>query len=146
MDNLAKTMEGWFKQLPSLPASAVDVLVNIAPWIALVFGILGVLSGLAGFGLLTAFSPLAMMGGVNGYGLGFIAAIGLIVSSVLELAAFPGLKARKMSGWNLLFWSEIVSVVASVVGLVTGGAGIVGSVIGALIGLYLLFQIKPKYK
>lgn len=147
MDNLAKTMEGWFKQLPALPPKAVDVLVQITPWLALVFGILGVLTGLAGFGVLTAFSPVALMGGVPGYGMGYAAAVGLILSSVLELAAFPGLKGGKIGGWNLLFWSQLVSVAASVIGIVTGGyGGIVGSVLGALIGFYLLFQIKPRYK
>lgn len=133
-------MEGWFKQLPALPASAVDVLYKIAPWIALIFGILGVLSGLAGFGILTAFAPFAVAGGVRGYGLGFIAAVGLVVSSVLMLLAFPGLRGGKMGGWTMLFWSEVVSVVSSLIGFN------IGSVVGALIGFYILFQIKPKYK
>ena len=139
-NSIVGVMEGFFKQLPALPAGAVDTLFKIAPWIAIIFGILGVLSGLAGFGILTAFAPFAVAGGVSGYGLGFIAAIGLIVSSLLMLAAYPGLKAGKMNGWTLLFWSEVVSVVSSLIGFN------VGSVIGALIGFYLLFQIKPKYK
>lgn len=139
-NSIDAVMEGWFKQLPALPASAVDTLFKITPWIALIFGILGVLTGLAAFGVMTAFAPFAVAGGVHGYGLGFISAIGLAISSVLMLVAFPGLRAGKMSGWTILFWSEVVSVVASLVGFN------VGSVIGALIGFYLLFQIKPKYK
>ena len=137
---LQSTLEGWFKKLPALPSSAVDVLVMIAPWIALVFGVLGILGGLAGLGLMSAFAPFAVMGRVGGYGLAMVASVGWLISSVLMLVAFPGLKAGKLGGWNWLFWSEVVSVVASVVAIS------IGSVIGALIGFYLLFQIKPRYK
>ncbi|MDP2632598.1 MAG: hypothetical protein Q8P25_02660, partial [Candidatus Curtissbacteria bacterium] len=113
---------------------------KITPWLALIFGILGVLTGLAGFGILTAFVPFAVAGGVGGYGLGFVAAIGLGVSSLMMLLAFPGLRAGKMGGWTMLFWSEIVNIVASLVGFS------LGSVIGAIIAFYILFQIKPRYK
>ncbi len=141
VDQLQLTLEDWFKKAPALPANAVDVLFKISPWIALIFGILGILSGLAGFGALTFLAPFAVMGGVGNYGLGFVAAIGLLVSSVLMLIAFPGLKAGKMSGWNMLFWSEVVSVISSLVGFQWFNA-----IIGALIGFYLLYQIKPKFK
>lgn len=140
MDSLVKSLEEIFKKLPPLPTNAVDVLFKITPWLALIFGILGVLTGLAGFGILTAFAPFAVAGGVSGYGLGFIAAIGLGVSSLMMLLAFPGLRAGKMSGWTMLFWSEVVNVVASLVGFS------LGSVIGAIIAFYILFQIKPKFK
>lgn len=140
LDSLVKSLEEIFKKLPPLPANAVGVLVKITPWLALIFGILGVLTALAGFGILTAFAPFAVAGGVRGYGLGFIAAIGLGVSSLMMLLAFPGLRAGKMSGWTMLFWSEVVNVVASLVGFS------LGSVIGAIIAFYILFQIKPRYK
>lgn len=133
-------LEDWFKKLPPLPANAVDTLVKITPWLALVFGILGALGALAGLGILTAFAPFAVMGGVKGYGLGFISAIGWGISSLLMLVAFPGLQAKKAGGWNLLFASEVINVVASVISISVGG------LIGALIAFYLLFQIKPKYK
>ena len=138
---LQSMLEEWFKKLPPLPASAVDGLYSIAPWIALVFGVIGVLGGLSGFGALTFLAPFAVMGGASSYyGLGIISTVGWLVASVLMLLAFTGLKTGKMSGWNLLFWSEVVSVVASLV------AFSLGTVVGAAIGFYLLFQIKPKYK
>ena len=133
-------MEEWFKKLPPLPANAVDAIYGITPWIALVFGIIGVLGALSGFGILTFLVPFAVLSGASGYGLGMISAVGWLISSVLMLLAFTGLKAGKISGWNMLFWSEVVSVVSSLV------AFSLGSVIGAVIGFYLLFQIKPKYK
>lgn len=140
-EQLQSMLEEWFKKLPPLPANAVDGLYKIAPWIALVFGVIGVLGSLSGFGALTFLAPLAAMGGAsNYYPLGIISTAGWLVSSVLMLLAFTGLKDGKMSGWNLLFWSEVVSVVASLV------AFSLGSIVGAVIGFYLLFQIKPKYK
>lgn len=134
-------MEDWFDKLPSLPKNATDVLVNITPWIALVFGILGVLGSLAGLGILTALSPFVMLGnGIGGTATTLLTAALSLVSSALLLAAFPGTKARRMGGWNFLFWSEVVSTLSSVLLLSLTG------VIGAFIGFYLLYQIKGYYK
>ena len=134
-------MEDWFMKLPSLPKSATDVLVKITPWIALIFGILGILAGLAGLGILTALSPFVMMGnGLSGTATSLLTAVLAVVSSALLLAGFPGTKAMKMAGWKMLFWSEVVSTISSVILLSVSG------VIGAFIGFYLLYQIKRYYK
>lgn len=138
--SVVSMLEDLFGKLPALPSSAVDVLVKITPWLALIFGVLGVLGALAGLGILTAFAPFAIAGGVGSYGLGFVAAAGLGISSVMMLLAFSGLRAQKAGGWSLLFWSEVVNIAASLIGIS------VGSIIGALIAFYLLFQIKTRYK
>jgi len=141
-DAVVKTVEQLFASAPALPVNAREAIVKITPIIAIVFGILGVLGALAGFGLLTAFAPFAILGGgVPSYGNGFISALFWLVSSVLLLAAYPGTKARKMNGWNLLFWSEVVSLIGSLVSL-----SILSGIVGALISFYLLFQIKSYYK
>jgi hypothetical protein len=140
---LVTNMQQWFDKAPALPAKWRELLVSITPYIALIFGVLGVLTALAGVGLLTAFAPLAVFGGMPGvssYGGGFIAAILWLVSSALLLAAFPGTRAKKKSGWTLLFWSEVVNLIGAVVAL-----SFVSGIIGALIGFYLLFQIKSYY-
>ena len=134
-------MEDWFMKLPELPKSATDVLVRITPWIALIFGVLGVLGSLAGLGILTALSPFVMMGnGIGGTATSLLTAVLSLASSALLLAAFPGTKAHKMQGWKMLFWSEVVSTVSSVLLISLTG------VIGAFIGFYLLYQIKRYYK
>lgn len=134
-------MEDWFMKLPELPKSATDVLVRITPWIALIFGVLGVLGSLAGLGILTALSPFVMMGnGIGGTATSLLTALLSLVSSALLLAAFPGTKAHKLQGWNMLFWSEVVSTLSSVLLISLTG------VIGAFIGFYLLYQIKRYYK
>ncbi len=133
-------MEGWFRKLPALPPGGVNAIYSITPWLALIFGILGVLGAISAFGVLSVFAPFAMYGGAHNYGLGLVATVGWGISSLMMLIAFPALKAGKLSGWNLLFWSEVVNVVTSVIGIS------VGSVVGALIAFYILYQIKPKYK
>lgn len=140
-NQLASMMEEWFKKLPPLPANAVESIFKIAPILALVFGILGVLLSIAGLSALSFLAPLAVVGGAAPrFGFGIIATIGWLVSSVMMLMAYPGLKAGKMSGWNMLFWSEVVNVVTAVIGIS------IGNVVGAAIAFYLLFQLKPKYK
>jgi hypothetical protein len=69
-----------------------------------------------------------------------ISLIGVIVEIGLTIAALPGLFARKMSGWNMLFYAQIVGLVVSLLSL-----SIVSGLIGALISLYILFQVRTKY-
>jgi len=117
-------------------------LVKISPWLALVFGVLGVLGSIAATGLLAALTPVMVLGGGVGVATGgLVGALLGVVSSVLMLMAFPGLRDRKMAGWKMMFYSELVSVVSSLVAL-----NIVGAAIGAFIGFYILFQIKSYYK
>ena len=46
-----------------------------------------------------------------------------------------------MSGWTLAFYSELVIIVSQ---LLSGNS--LSALIGGLIGLYLLFQIRPLYQ
>ncbi|HSD98739.1 MAG TPA: hypothetical protein VLB73_03505 [Patescibacteria group bacterium] len=140
--NWQDMMEEWFGKLPSLPKGGRDVLAQVAPWFALIFGVLGVLAGLGGLGILSVLSPMMLLGSGLGTTANTLLSVAIaLVGSVLMLVAFPGLKKRKMQGWNLLFWSEAVSFVSSLVAF-----SFVGGVIGALIGFYLLYQIKSYYK
>lgn len=142
VDQWVKTLEEWFAKLPPLPKGATDVIVKIAPWLALIFGVLGVLGSLAATGILAVLSPFLVLGGGLGVATGgVIGAILALVSSVLMLMAFPGLRDRKIAGWKYSFWSEAISVVSSVVAL-----NLVGAVVGALIGFYILFAIKSYYR
>lgn len=140
-DTLIATVEDWFKKLPNLPKNIQEVIVTITPWIALIFGILGVLGGVAGLGILTAFSPVLVLGGsAYSTGTGIISVILGLASSALLLMAFPGTKAKKLKGWNFLFWSFSVHIVKGVLNFD------LGTIILVLIGFYLIFQTKSYYK
>lgn len=139
--DIIETMGEWFAKFPALPKNGRDVLARIAPVLALIFGILGILVGISGLGVFTVFAPLAYLGGATYYGNGFIAALFYLVASVLMLMAYPGLNAKKYNGWKLLFWSEAVSFVGGL-----ASTNFVSAIIGALIGFYLLYQIRSYYK
>ncbi len=142
--NWQEMMQDWFDKLPSLPKGFRDVLVQIAPWIALLFGILGVLVGLGGLGILSVLSPMMLIGnGASATTGSFVSVVLSLISSVLLLIAFPGLHARKNQGWTMLFWSQWAALLSS---LVVGVGALFGGLIGAVIGFYLLFQIKSYYK
>ncbi|HVC21419.1 MAG TPA: hypothetical protein VNE16_15200 [Vicinamibacterales bacterium] len=121
-----------------IPDNAKEWIVKWGPWITVVLMILTVPPLLFVLGLGTALMPY---GGL-GYAAGFTyLTVVLIVQLVLMVAALPGLFARAMSGWRLLFYAQIVSLLFS---LLSGS--IIGGIIGALIGLYILFQVRPLYK
>jgi len=140
-NSVVKTMDQWFSQAPALPTNAREALVKYMPIIALIFGIIGIILSLAGIATLTVLVPVAVVTGTSGYGAGLISAIFWLASSVLLLMAYFGMKDRKISGWNILFWSEIVYLIGSLITL-----SIISGLISALIGFYILFQIKPYYK
>jgi len=143
-NDIIGTMEKWYAKAPVLPTNVKEVIVKFAPILALVFGILGVVGAIGGLGLLTVFSPLAMLGGaktISSYGGGFISALFWLASAVLMLIAYPGINARKQKGWNWLFWSEVVSIVGTLLSY-----AILSGIVGGLIGFYILFQVKSYYK
>ncbi len=137
--DLIKTLEDLFAKAPNLPTNIREIIVKITPWLALIFGILGVLAGLGALGL----SPVAMVAGVDTSFMLLIAGILAIISSVLLLMAFSKVKVLKAEGWRLLFLSEVVSIISS---LLSGPNAWVGAIIGGLIGFYFLYQIKSYYK
>ena len=139
--NFMVTLEDWFKKAPALPTDFKEGVVRVAPVLVLIFGIIGVVFGIAGTGFLAFLTPLALLLGVNGYGGGIIAGLTLLITSALLLASYKGVKSRKLSGWTLLFWSVVVNIVGSVISYSLGGA-----ILGFLVGFYLLFQIKSYYK
>jgi len=132
-------IETWFLKLPALPKGGRETLVSITPWIALIFGILGVVFGVLALVGSTVLTPLLFLGGEHPSGALLLSLLGL-VSSALLLAAYPGTKAHKSQGWTMLFWSEVVGLISAIVSISISG------VIFSLIMFYLLYQIKSYYK
>ena len=121
-----------------LPDGVREFLVKYGPWIMLVFMVLSLPAILFVLGIGTFAVPFGGVGYAAGFG---IAAVGMIVTFALNALALPGLFARKMSGWTLLFYAELVSIATS---LLQGA--VISAIIGGLIGLYILFQLRSLYK
>ena len=140
-DTIVTTMEGFFVKLPALPKNIKDFIATVIPWVALVFGALGILGSLAGLGIGTFAAPFSfMVKGVNLYG---IFALGMVISlvvAVLTLIAGFQLLKKRVLGWKLLFWAEIIAGVGSLITFSLSG------LVFAFIWFYILFQIKSYYK
>ncbi len=121
-----------------LPDGVKEFLVQYGPWIAIVIMVITLPALLFVLGLGALLTPFGGLGYATGFG---ITALGVIVKFVMTAMALPGLFARKMSGWTLLFYAQLVSIATSLL-----AGAIVGAVVGGLISLYILFQVRPLYK
>lgn len=139
--NLESQLEAVFtKSLPALPTKAVDFLVMISPYLA----ILGVVAGIPAITALLGLGRVMSVYRLTGVSLGFtyqLANVLMIVQMILMGLSVQGLFARKLSAWRLMYYSAWISAVA---GLFSGG--IVTMLIGGAISFYLLFQVKKAYK
>lgn len=145
MNQLVDTLESYYSKLPSLPVGAREFLVSIAPWLALVFGVLTVVFSALGLLGGAVLSPFAAASGVGGLTvLLMVAAVLGLAEGVLMVAAYPGLKRKVAKGWMLLFWVEALQLVGAVLTLNINS--VIWGVLGVAIGLYFLFQIKSYYK
>jgi hypothetical protein len=121
-----------------IPDGGKEWIVKYGPWITVVLLILSLPLILIALGIGTVLVPFAGVGYATGFG---YLAILTLVTVGLQVAALPGLFARKMSGWNLIFYSRIVSFI----GALLMGA-LISGILGAVISLYILFQIRPLYR
>ena len=129
----------------ALPKEVKEFIVNVSPYLVIIFAVLALPIIFAALGLTAFLSPFAMMGGYRyGFAWGFFAIVGLAVSvitMILEIIAVPGLFKRTKGAWTLLFYASIVSLIGSILSF----SGIIGGIIGAIIGWYILFQVKELY-
>jgi hypothetical protein len=151
---LLKTLDENYAKAPALPKKWTDLIVNFAPWLALlggvlglIFGVMGLLASLSLFGLLASVAPLGVYGATYGPQYIFAVVVGalvLLATGVLSLLAYPALKARKEKGWNLMFYVLVLGIVSSIASL--NVFSIVMSLVVALIEYYILYQVKAYYK
>lgn len=139
IDGLIATLDDYLvKKAPfQLPDSGKEFLVKFGPWISLVLLVLPLPVLLLALGLGTLFMPFAGVAYASGFGLSAVLAL---VQIALLVLALPGLFARKMAGWKLLFYEQLVSMVGSLL-----AGAIIGGLFWGVISLYLLFQIREKY-
>ena len=162
LDGLASSLEGIFvKSAPKLPEGGKKVLVEWLPWINLVAGGLTLWSvdALSNWAhvannLINNLNALGQAYGVDIPSVDRLNAtvwIGLIVlaiEGVIFLLAFPATRARSKRGWDLMFYALLINLVYGIVVIFSdyGGVGnFIGYLIGSVIGLWLLFQIRSKY-
>lgn len=129
------------KKAPAIPENIKEVFVKYGPYVSLVLIVLSLPAIIALLGLTTILMPASYLGGVN-QGLHFtLTGVGSVISLVLSALALPGLFKRKISGWNFVFYSTLVSAVVAILSFNIGSL-----IIGTGLALYVLYQIKSYYK
>jgi hypothetical protein len=127
-------------KLPVAPPGLQNAYMNVAPWIAIIFGVLGALISLAALIFSTALGPLMVMFGQPGSGFGLILASLLsLVIAVLEVAGGIMMLQRKTTGWWLLAAGLVVSLLSSLLHV-----SAIGLIFWLLIA-YIHLEVKPNY-
>lgn len=134
------------KKAPQLPQNWKEFMVKAAPYLSIIGVILGLLALPAILGLSALLAPLGIAGGLATgrpfLGLSFLVGIIFaIITLVLEAMAISPLFKRSIKGWRLLYYSTLLGAINNIVSVNIGGL-----IIGTLLSLYLLFQVKGLYK
>jgi hypothetical protein len=129
--------------LPQAPPGLLDGYMKFAPWIAIIFGGLGVLLSLLGLVFGAALSPvLVVFGGAAGAtfsgALLLTLLVGLLIN-VLEVVGGYLMLQRKLTGWWLLAVGMLVTVLQSLF-----GRSVLVLIVVLLIA-YIHLQVKPNY-
>lgn len=144
MKDKAGALESWlaplFAKAPHLPEGGRKVVTDIAPWLSLIFGVLGLLALTSGGMLALLLSPLLLMSGSLHV---IISVVFGIISAVLSILSFKPLQEMKKTGWNLAFYSLIISSISTIVSILFVGS--LGGVLGIVLGCYVLFEVREMY-
>jgi len=149
------------RNAPALPPGFKKALVAWAPLLSLIVGVLTLASAWRLWhwaraahsvvaDLCNAYSVSGCGNAVAGtrYSVWlWLSVLFLAIQGLLYLLAYSGLRDRKKDGWDYVFYAALISVAYAVASLFTGYgvANVVGSLIGSVIGFYLLFQIREAY-
>lgn len=112
------------KKAPALPMGVKKFMVTVWPYfilIGLLFDIPFVLNG----GFILNFNFLKFVG---------------LVTFVLQAIALPNIFRKKANGWKLLYYVVLINSVVSLF-----SEGIFNFIVGTIVSLYLIFQIKEFY-
>ncbi len=154
LDQIEKTLEPIFKGLPPLPKNVNDWFVKAWPVLALVLGVLQLLATWSlwhdGHIVNTILSYDRLVGAPSSLGLFYwLGLIILLIDAVVLFMAYPGLVARTLAGWKMLFLATVVYVVFGVFSAFDsyyGGFGdLVITLIVSAIAFYFVFQVRPYY-
>lgn len=143
-----------------IPEDGRKTIVKYLPIIALVFGILSLLAALRLYNAtrkvaeyadeINELSRAFGNGNVVEYTfLYYIALLVLVLQGLILLVAFKPLKSNQKKGWDLLLLGVVTSFAFGLMYLFTDFgnlANFIGTIIGTVIGLYILAQIRSHYK
>ncbi len=162
VSGLEKSLNEIFgEQAPKLPEGGKKFLVQYAPYLVLIGGILSLFGAWGLWNAARTVNKIADWANELSQAYGgttvstsrltvwvWLGIAFMVLNAVLYLMAYKPLKAREKRGWDLVFYVTLLSVAYSVVSIFINGQGFgsfVMGMIGVVIGLWLLFQIRPAY-
>ena len=120
-----------------IPDEGRELIVKWGPWITVILLALMLPLALAVLGLGSFLTPFGGYGYAASFG---VAAAFLLLHFALMILALPGLFARKMTGWRLMFYAQVTWLLESFLSYAIGTG-----ILTALVGFYILFQVRRKY-
>lgn len=136
----------------TLPKGLTDWLAKYAPWIILVIGVLLVFVAAQLWNAMSlATAILSAYSAYTGASMMLVwfwpAFIALVLQIVIMFISVPMLLKYQRSGWLLVFYANLISVIYAVLNsiLYTDFGSLIMTVIAAIIGFYVLFQLRHYY-
>lgn len=140
IDQLDKILSKYLiKNAPPLPKEIKELLVKIAPFLAILAVIFGLPAIFTVFGIGAIMTPFAWVAGVYTGTFWFFWLLTLIQISLAGLSIKP-LFTHSGHGWRLMYYSQLATIIT------TFNHFNIFSLIFTLFSLYLLYQIKSSYK
>lgn len=127
-----------YSKLPSLSPELKSFTVRIIPFFTIVFGLLVTIASVMDF-LGSAVISSFTLGGPQILQQLLVRSVLGIAQGIIMIFAYLPLKAGQQKGWRLLFWSQILWIIAAVISF--NPAVILGFLI-----LYPLIQVKGHYR
>ena len=143
LNNLDNFLEDYLvKKAPALPTNIKEGIVKYGPYVILISLLFSIPSVLALFGLGSMFNTIGLLRFSPKLSLTYqLSLVVMLVGLVFEVLALPVLFQKTKKSWNLMYYSVLVYVFHYIFTQNIGGL-----VIGTILSLYILFQIKSYYK
>jgi hypothetical protein len=139
---LEKELEPIFtEKLPAFPENIKDILVQVAPWLALIGGIIGVLSLLTALGATTVLSFGAF--GNEHFSSPWYLWVGILwlgALTALCIISFKPLQNKEKKAWKYMYWLTLIGLVFNILSF-----SWISGLFSAFISFWILFQLKSRY-
>lgn len=140
--NFIGKLDKFFIRLPHLPKKVRIFINKIVPFLALSFGIIGLISTiLTGFFMVIALISLdfSILPEIT------VSFLIIILDTLFLLKAFKPLKNGSAIGWIYLFWAEMMEIINLVIRTVNKEANVLLGILIIIFSFYLLFEIGQFY-
>lgn len=127
-----------YSKFPNLDIELINFIVKVLPLFTLIGGILMTLASIAEVLGMPFISVFTLDKSTLIQTLFLTGAMG-IMQGIVMISAFSSLRKKSIKGWKLIFWSQVLWIISSIISLSP-------SVLLGLVFLYPLFQVKSEYK